>query len=164
MLCSALMRHGIEHIQRIEMQAAAWLANARLQFLERDQRHYEPEELPRFNRLRALAIRPRSFELHVAVSNAAVSSTDILSATGRIRNGEPVRRPGRFGGLKSFRQARCPQASTAKMAVLLRQTFVCLGHNLIDHRFHVLGAFPDHKLAAGAGPFTHDPLDVRHLS
>jgi dihydroorotate dehydrogenase (fumarate) len=25
MLCSALMRHGIEHIQRIEMEAAAWL-------------------------------------------------------------------------------------------------------------------------------------------
>jgi Dihydroorotate dehydrogenase len=25
MLCSALMRHGIEHIQRIEMELAAWL-------------------------------------------------------------------------------------------------------------------------------------------
>ena len=27
MLCSALMRHGIPHIQRIEMEIAAWLAN-----------------------------------------------------------------------------------------------------------------------------------------
>ena len=25
MVCSALMRHGIEHIQRIEMEVAAWL-------------------------------------------------------------------------------------------------------------------------------------------
>jgi dihydroorotate dehydrogenase (fumarate) len=27
MLCSALMRHGIQHIQRIEMEIGAWLAS-----------------------------------------------------------------------------------------------------------------------------------------
>jgi dihydroorotate dehydrogenase (fumarate) len=33
MLCSALMRHGIPHIQKIEMEIAAWLANHNYQSL-----------------------------------------------------------------------------------------------------------------------------------
>ena len=42
----------------------------------------------------------------------------------------------RLDWLKSFRQARCLPAPTAKLAVLHRQALVCLGNDLIDHSFH----------------------------
>src|SRR6266496_1429663 len=44
------------------------------QFLEPSQRHHEPAKLPRPQRIRARAIRAGPFQLHVAVSNATVSS------------------------------------------------------------------------------------------
>jgi len=76
------------------------------QVIARAQRRHEPAKLPRPQRIRARAIRARTFQLHVAVSNATVSSPPRL--------------------------------------ILQIQTFVCLGHDLIHHGFHVLSAFPHH--------------------
>jgi hypothetical protein len=57
-----------------------------------------------------------------------------------------------------------PRGTAGCDARLLKgQAFVCLGHDLIDHRFHVLGAFPHHKLPVRTGPFVHDSLDVLNL-
>ncbi len=73
MLCSALMRHGITHIQRIEMEMVAWLEGHRPQIIARNQRRHEPAELPGSQRIRTRAIRARPFQLHFAISNAAVT-------------------------------------------------------------------------------------------
>jgi hypothetical protein len=56
---------------------------------------------------------------------------------------------------------------------LRSQTFVGFSNDLIDHGFHVLGAFPDHKLAIGTCTFANGdggsfwsgaPLGRLHLS
>ncbi len=72
MLCSALMRHGITHIQRIEMDLVAWLKEHGHNSLARTQRRDESKELPGSESLRARAIRAWPLELYFAISNASV--------------------------------------------------------------------------------------------
>ena len=51
MLCSALMRHGIEHIQRIEMEVVAWLEQHKYNSLSEVKGYDESKELPGPKRL-----------------------------------------------------------------------------------------------------------------
>src|SRR5437660_12882501 len=44
------------------------------------------------------------------------------------------------------------------------QALICFGNDLIDHGFHVLGAFPHHELSIGAGAFAYDALDAPNLA
>src|SRR5437763_1920406 len=52
--------------------------------IERAQRRHEPAKLPRLQRIRARAIRARPFQLHVAVSNATVSTAPYRAALERF--------------------------------------------------------------------------------
>ncbi len=61
--------------------------------------------------------------------------TLVLSPSSR---GEATRAQANIDGLQ-----RCCRVVTPRL-ILQIQTFVCLGHDLIHHGFHVLSAFPHH--------------------
>ena len=85
MFCGALMRHGIAHIQRIEMEVVAWLERP-LQFVGRTQRQHESEELPGSRRIRARSICSRPLDLYFFISNATVKASAATQASRRIQS------------------------------------------------------------------------------
>src|SRR5207249_11031843 len=44
------------------------------------------------------------------------------------------------------------------------EALTCFGHNLVDHGFGVLSAFPHPQLSVRARPFAQDRFEVRHFA
>ena len=44
------------------------------------------------------------------------------------------------------------------------KAFVCFGHDLVNHGFRVLSAFPHHQLPIRTGALAQNSFDVRHLA
>ena len=77
MLCSALMRHGITHIQRIEMDLAAWLEAHNHQSLGELKGTMSQKNCPDPSAFERAQYSPRSFQLYIAVSDVAVIACTI---------------------------------------------------------------------------------------
>ena len=99
MLCSALMRHGITHIQRIEMDLVAWLEQHQHKSLRELKGIMSQQNCPDPSAFERAQYVARPFQLHVAVPNAALRR--------RSRDGSP--RPSRKGeALGDCTKARVP--------------------------------------------------------